>query len=156
MNQFNHRQKQRLVKFVKQFREFFLASEVFILNKGLPYERLSQRLLLAPSTWNSAFSIGTQNHFSKEEMYPGKNWKLVLRLLKATPVFCEHHQYFSLPADSSTPSTPPTVFLETALNLHWALVAANWWDVAKQTKYPFSRLINENVYNSGSVTKIFS
>lgn len=50
MNQFNHIQRQQLAKLVQQFRESLLASETFILNEGLPYDRLSQRLLLSPNT----------------------------------------------------------------------------------------------------------
>jgi len=56
MNQFHHRQQQWLPKFVQQLRESSLASEMFTLTKGLPYERLSQRLLLTPNARNSAFS----------------------------------------------------------------------------------------------------
>lgn len=153
MNQFKHRQKQWLAKFVQQFRESFLASEMFILNKGLPYERFSETPP-QPKYMKLSFFIGTQDHFSREEMYPAKKRKLVLRLLKATPIFCQHPAVFLPPCRQQYIIYNTNCFLEMVLNLHWALVAANWWEVAKQTKYPLSELIKGSIYNSGSVTKL--
>lgn len=153
MNQFNHTQRQWLAKFVQRFRESLFASEMFILNEGLPNERLLQRLPLTSNTWNSFF-IGAQDHFSREEMYPGKNWKLALRLLKATPGFCEHPAVFLPPCRQQYTIYSTNCFHGMVLNLNWALVDANGWKMAKQTKYPFSGLIKGSVYNPGSVSKL--
>lgn len=79
-----------------------------------------------------------------------KNWKLILRLLKATCFFCEHPAVFLHPCRQQCNSC----FLEMVLNLHWALLAANWWQVAKQTQSLFSGLIKRSAYNPGSVIKL--
>lgn len=65
-------------------------------------------------------------------------------------VFCEHPAVFLNPCRQQCNSC----FLEMVLNLHWALLAANWRQVANQTKYLFPGLIKRSVYNPGSVTKL--
>lgn len=69
-------------------------------------------------------------------------------------VFCEHPAVFLHLCRQQCTIYSNSCFLETVLNLHWALLAANWWQVAKQTKYLFSGLIKKSVYNPGSVTKL--
>lgn len=61
MNQFNHRQKQWLAKFIQQFRESVLASETFIPNTSL--QKAFTEIPLHPKYIQLSFFIGTLRSF---------------------------------------------------------------------------------------------
>lgn len=145
MNQFNHRQKPWLAKFVQRFREFFLALEMFILNKGLHQERLSQRLLLTPKTGNTAFSWELKN-ISLEKKCALENWKLVLRPLEVTPVFLWAPSSISVSLQTAAHHLQHQLFLWDSLKSVPSFGSCKLMGSSKMNQIYFSGLVEGSIY----------
>lgn len=127
----------------------FLASETFIPNTSLqkPFTEipLHPKYIQAQLFHRNIKIISLENKciLEKTENWFWDYWKQHVSIQQC---FYISRQQCTIYSNSC--------FLEKVLKLHWALLAANWWEVAKQTKYLFLRLIKRSLYNPGSVTKL--
>lgn len=141
MNQFNHRQKQWLAKFIQQFRESVLTSETFIPNTSL--QKAFTEIPLHPKYIQLSFFIGTLRSFLWRT-YPGKKTENWFWDYRKQHVFCEHPAVHHLEQQLF-----PWDGLKSALSFASCKLMRSG-----KTEYLFSGLIKRSVYNAGSVTKL--